>query len=276
MIHIGLAGNAGTGKDEVANYLVSHYGFIKYSFSDFLYAEVAEAFGLPDESLLRDRETKEVATPLLAMRCCFDGGKGVDYGFKSCVASILNWDMGSGVGVTPEWDKPISPRQALQWWGTEFRRAANPNYWIERADEWIGRLRHLAPYPELRHQRFVNTSVRFENEREFIMSRAAPWDANIWHLRREAAKPVSSHVSETPLPVLEGEREIFNNYTLEYIHKGVDQLLTSGARFVRLEPPAPMVEPPLPGGQYYSVQADGHRMLCNADGTRSIFDDVDG
>lgn len=28
-------------------------------------------------------------------------------------------------------------------------------------------------------------------------------------------------------------------------------------------------------GQYYAKQADGHMMLCNADGTRSIFDDVD-
>lgn len=31
----------------------------------------------------------------------------------------------------------------------------------------------------------------------------------------------------------------------------------------------------LPNGQYYALQADGHNMLCNADGTRSIFDDVD-
>lgn len=28
-------------------------------------------------------------------------------------------------------------------------------------------------------------------------------------------------------------------------------------------------------GQYYVKQPDGHNMLCNADGTRSIFDDVD-
>lgn len=34
-------------------------------------------------------------------------------------------------------------------------------------------------------------------------------------------------------------------------------------------------EEPLPNGQYYAVQADGYRMLCNADGSRSIFDDVD-
>lgn len=29
------------------------------------------------------------------------------------------------------------------------------------------------------------------------------------------------------------------------------------------------------GTPYYSLQPDGHNMLCNPDGTRSIFDDVD-
>lgn len=38
---------------------------------------------------------------------------------------------------------------------------------------------------------------------------------------------------------------------------------------------AEWVRDQLPGGQYYATQPDGHRMLCNADGTRSIFDDVD-
>ena len=32
---------------------------------------------------------------------------------------------------------------------------------------------------------------------------------------------------------------------------------------------------PLPNGQYYSLQSDGRIMLCNANGTRSIFDDID-
>ena len=70
MILIGLAGHAGSGKDSVADYLVSRYGFVKSSFSDALYREVAAAFGLPDESLLRDRATKEVPTELLAAKKC--------------------------------------------------------------------------------------------------------------------------------------------------------------------------------------------------------------
>lgn len=259
MILLGLAGAAGSGKDSVADYLVQRYGFVKFSFSDMLYAEVAAAFGLPDESLLRDRETKELATPLLAMENCADD-------------EFVDMVRGMFAPEDHTVRTPYSPRWVLQVWGTEFRRAANPNYWIAQAEQWLVRVHEITRYPEHRCQLFVNTSVRFPNEHQWIKE----LEGNVWHLRRDAAAPVAGHVSETPLPVLDGEREIFNNYTLDYLYKGVDQLLTSGAKFVRLEPPAPMVEPePLPGGQYYAMQADGHNMLCNADGTRSIFDDVD-
>jgi hypothetical protein len=258
MILLGLAGAAGSGKDAVADYLGRRYGFIKFSFSDALYREVAAAFGLPDDSLLRDRETKEVPSELLALEFCTDDE----------FVRVVQRFPGEPVTITD----PISPRQILQWWGTEYRRAQDPDYWIAQAEQWLVRVHEITRYPEHRPQLFVNTSVRFPNEHAWIKE----LEGNVWHLRRDAAAPVAGHVSETPLPVLDGEREIFNNYTLDYLYKGVDQLLTSGAKFVRLEPPAPMVEPePLPGGQYYAMQADGHNMLCNADGTRSIFDDVD-
>lgn len=231
MILLGLAGHAGSGKDTVAAYLRDRYGFQIFSFSDALYREVAAAFNLPDESLLRDRATKEIPTELLApCNCRNTGFQDLIFRIAGAITSLgsLTW---------------MSPRQILQLWGTEFRRAQYPGYWLNAADMWIDSIRHTAPYPEQRCQLFVNTSVRFENEREFIMSRAAPWDGNIWHLHRDATAPVAAHESETPLPVLEGEREIFNNYTVEYLHMGVDQLLSSSARFVRLEPPLPMVEP---------------------------------
>lgn len=265
MILLGMAGAAGSGKDAVADYLVQRYGFVKFSFSDALYREVTAAFGLPDDSLLRDRETKEVESPLLALENCADD----DF------AELLLANDSSPLSMTP-----LSPRQILQWWGTEYRRTQDPDYWIAQAEQWLVRVHEITRYPEHRPQLFVNTSVRFENERQWVKD----LEGNIWHLRRDAAAPVAGHVSEAPLPVLEGEREIFNNHTLDYLYLGVDQLLTSGAEFVRLEPPAPMVEPeplpigtitPLDNGMYYKVQADGHNMLCNADGTRSIFDDVD-
>jgi len=235
MILLGLAGAAGSGKDSVADYLVQRYGFIKFSFSDALYREVAEAFGLPDESLLRDRETKEKETPQLAMCNCGD------YEFSELVRGMF-----APEDHTEDHTEftPMSPRWILQVWGTEYRRAQDPNYWVDQAEQWVEAMYSFPQYPEHRPQLFVNTSVRFPNEHAWIKE----LEGNVWHLRREAATRVAAHVSETPLPVLDGEREIFNNYTLDYLHKGVDQLLSSNAKFVRLEPPAPMVEPQLQDG----------------------------
>lgn len=247
MLVLGLAGCAGAGKSAVAEYLVQRYGFMRFSFSDALYREVAAAFDV-SEDLLRDRETKELATPLLAMENCADD-------------EFVDMVRGMFAPEDHTVRTPYSPRWVLQVWGTEFRRAADPNYWIDQAEQWLVRMYEFPQYPEHRCNLFVNDSVRFENEREWVKG----LDGGIWHLRRDAAAPVAGHVSETPLPVLDGEREIFNNHTLGYLHMGVDQLLGSNAKFVRLEPPAPMVEPePLPGGQYYAMQADGHNMLCNA------------
>ena len=225
MILIGLAGHAGSGKDSVADYLVSRYGFVKSSFSDALYREVAAAFGLPDESLLRDRATKEVPTELLAAKKCSD---------LAFAAMLIDWWDTNGAA-----SQPNSPRHILQWWGTEYRRAQDPDYWIAQAEQWLVRVHEITRYPEHRPQLFVNTSVRFPNERQWVRE----LEGNVWHLRRDAAAPVANHESETPLPVLEGEREIFNNHTLDYLYMGVDQLLSTSAKFVRLEPPAPMVDP---------------------------------
>ena len=232
MILLGLAGPAGSGKDTVADYLVERYGFIKFSFSDALYREVAKAFGLESEDLLRDRATKEVPTERLSLVDCLDDefiGVAVQH-----VRESRHPD--------PE---PLSPRQILQWWGTEFRRAQDSYYWTKRAHDWMCRVRELAPYPESRAQNFVNCSVRFEEERRFITDPLEyfGWDGNIWHLHRDTAMPVASHESETPLPVLDGEREIWNNHTLEYLRMGVDQLMSSNIPSIRVGPPEPMLSP---------------------------------
>ncbi|MBK8773033.1 MAG: hypothetical protein IPM06_21745 [Rhizobiales bacterium] len=233
MILIGLAGKAGSGKDSVADYLVRHYGFIKFSFADALRREVAAAFGVVD-GLLRDRDTKEEPCSALALRHCFDAGF-----VPIARAEIAKWHHDSYFDLDA---LPLSPRQVLQWWGSEFRRAQNLGYWLDRADIWIDRVRSQALYPEFVPQLFVCSDVRFANEREWVHM----CGGNVWHVYRDSVAAVCAHESENPLPVLAGEREIFNYHTLEYLHKGVDQLLSSAARFVRMEPPAPMTEPQFP------------------------------
>jgi len=235
MINLGLAGPAGCGKDAVAEYLVERYGFISYSFTDALYREVAEAYSLEDESLLRDRATKEVPTDRLAMVRLSDA-------LQFDLGHAIGWDMGSGFGAEPDLQAPLSPRQVLQWWGSEYRRAQDPDYWVSKTDAWLYQISH-AGYPEHRPNLFVNTSVRFPNEQEWIHDSAAgvypediPWHGQIWHIHRDGLDAVNAHQSETPLPVLPGERELWNNDTLARLYYGVDLLLTTATPFVKVEP----------------------------------------
>lgn len=235
MIILGLAGPAGSGKDTAADYLSRRYGFVKFSFSDALYREVALAFNLEDESLLRDRATKEVPTERLALCMCDD------IAFVDLARRLANDDM-----LTATDGAPLSPRQILQWWGTEYRRKQDPNYWIKEADRWLKGLHRVFPYPEQMPQHFVNTSVRFENERAWVQSFA---NGNVWHLHRDGADPVHAHESEAGLRVLDGERELWNNHTIDYLEMGVDQLLRTSAQFVRMEPMKQQTELQMEGQQ---------------------------
>ena len=222
MIVLGLAGQAGAGKDTVADYLAARYGFQVFSFSDALYHEVAAAFGLPDESLLRDRATKDTPSAQLCAENCSDGS------FLHVIVALSGGPKGG--------DEPLSPRQILQWWGAEYRRAQNPDYWIEKADRWIYDLWAMFQYPEQRPQLFVNTSVRFANEQAFIHKFTC---GNVWHIRREGHGPANGHVSETPLPMLPYERQLFNNDSIDRLHRGIELLLSTQAEFVRVEPMLP-------------------------------------
>lgn len=232
MIVIGLSGRAGAGKDSVANHLVRRYGFVRFSFSDALYREVTLAFNLEDETLLRDRATKEVPSERL-MLCKCD-----DIRFVDMARRLIDADRDAG--FLPAEHIPLSPRQILQWWGTEYRRRQDPNYWIKAADNWLIGMHRVFPYPEQLPQHFVNTSVRFENERAWVHSFVG---GNVWHIHRDDTAVVHAHESETGLQVLERERELWNNHTLEYLGMGVDQLMRSNAQFVRMEPMKPDVEP---------------------------------
>jgi hypothetical protein len=233
MFILGLAGQAGVGKDTVADYLVKAYGFVKFAFSDALYAEVQAAYGLEDQSLLRDRATKEVPTERLALKHC------TDEGFLNSTGYLLAPDIKTKVDHSPL--SALSPRQVLQWWGTQYRRAQDPHYWLWQNENWLHKVRADHLYPEHAPQHFVNTTVRFENEREWIHAGGWEnlWQGNVWHIRREGLAPVASHVSETELPVITPERQLWNNASIERLYRGVDLLMSTHARFVRVEPMAP-------------------------------------
>lgn len=226
MIILGLSGAAGAGKDTVASYLQDRYGFQIFAFSDSLYREVVDAFGLESEDLLRDRATKETPTGALSLENCENPE------FVRIVWDIL--DRSGGICL-PHRIKHLSPRQVLQWWGTEYRRASDPDYWVKKTADWLAAVPRLFAYPEQCPQLFVNTTVRFPNERQWIRDSGG----SVWHVFRRSVAPVNLHVSETPLEIWPGERELYNNDSLERLHYGIDLMMTSAARFVAVEPELP-------------------------------------
>lgn len=63
--------------------------------------------------------------------------------------------------LCPDWVVPEQgkPRALLQWWGTDYRRAEDTNYWVKRLQETLER-----EQPEIA----LITDVRFPNEADAI------------------------------------------------------------------------------------------------------------
>lgn len=190
---IGLAGAAGAGKDTVAELLAERHGWAVFSFSDALYCEVARAFGVMTDAL-RDRETKEAPDGLLMPRRCAD----LD------ARAVLIQEAGSSV-------VPCSPRWVLQRWGTAYRRAQDPDYWLRRASERLAEFR-AAGYPGA-----ANTSVRFDNEVDWVRCRGG----RIVHVRRPGYGPANGYESEQPLPVRPGDVVLSNDGTIEQLYEAI-------------------------------------------------------
>lgn len=181
-IIIGLTGLAGAGKDTVADTLVTHAGFRKIAFADALRLEVAGAYRLYSRfGVLSDRSTKEVPLNQLAFRRCDD------VLFVERMLEVHSFDE-------PDFDQdawetvPRSPRHVLQWWGTEYRRNQNQNYWADQVGMKIA-----AGIVEGIH-RWVITDCRFENEVRGIRSLGG----EIWQVMRQGLADLEGgHESQT-------------------------------------------------------------------------------
>lgn len=149
---LGLTGHAGAGKDTVADLLVAHARFRKLAFADALRGEVANAFNLSLDDLSKPH-LKNVATVALRMRLA-----PRDF-LAAVVLSLSAAAPDHRTPLSDEWlDEPRSPRQILQWWGTEYRRAQSPRYWSQQL------INRLAYYRREGETRFVVSDVRFDNE----------------------------------------------------------------------------------------------------------------
>lgn len=145
---VGLLGAKGAGKDTLAQFLVSRLGFVRASFADTLYREVAEAYGVTVE-FLGNRGTKELPLPELSLANCGD---------ENFVTIALRTLHAAESEIELELQKPRSPRWTLQLWGTEYRRQSEFGY----DAYWVDKVRALiTDNPDVR---YVLSDVRFRNE----------------------------------------------------------------------------------------------------------------
>lgn len=110
---IGLTGRAGSGKDTIADILVSRHGFKKIALADPMKRFCREIFGFTDEQLWGPSEKRNEPDP--------------------------RWD-----GLTP--------RKALQMLGTEWGRAMHPDVWVRRLIVEWSRLGDSVVVPDVRFQ----------------------------------------------------------------------------------------------------------------------------
>ncbi len=200
---IALTGAAGAGKDTVAALLRDYARFVPLAFADALRAEVADAWGLGAADMLSDRATKEQPTAALALRRC------TNCGFIGALA------MAQHAHVNSVWlDEPRTPRQVLQWWGTEFRRAESPGYWTSQLLQRVRTLREQGA------SRLVVTDCRFTNELQVLRTAGA----KLWRVQRAGLAPVEGqHTSATELRDTPADETLDNDGTVQQLRDRVLQ-----------------------------------------------------
>lgn len=200
-ILLGLTGHANAGKDTVASILTIHAGASALAFADGVYQEVGRAFDVSPSAVLANRATKEHPMSCLALHRCMDAG---------FVAALP-------AHIQAEPFRVRSPRNILQWWGTEYRRAQSESYWTQSAEIRI-RTIQASPNPPAG---IVVTDVRFPNEAELIRRLGG----FIWKIWRPGSEPApSGHASEVSGDEFKPDLTILNLHDIRHLQGLVLQL----------------------------------------------------
>lgn len=216
---IGLTGLAGSGKDTVADLLTVHSGFVKVAFADALRLEAADAFNI-DVRHFTFRDTKELPLRCLALARCLSAPFVERMQMHHALA-----------GQVLDLEAPRSPRQIMQWWGTEYRRAQHTAYWLQRMMATLNTLLR-----ERTAAGIVVTDCRFSNEVDLVR---LSYGGEIWQVLRPGIEPLpGAHASETGGAYFHPNRIITNGHTVGHL-----QQLVLGAL---AEPEPPRIAPPQP------------------------------
>ncbi|MHB8367180.1 MAG: deoxynucleotide monophosphate kinase family protein [Acidithiobacillus sp.] len=189
----------------MADILFAEHGFQRIAFADCLYEEVSAAFNVPIE-FLKNRDTREKPSARLSLGHCMDGE-------FAKVARLVNHRGNRPIGHSII---PYSPRQILQWWGTDYRRAQRETYWIDKVRDRL--LSDLG-------QDWVVTDVRFQNEANLVRELGGQLGLVI----RPGVEPVANHVSEEFWQTCSPDIVIKNDGTLEVLQSAVNVIVIAMA-----------------------------------------------
>jgi hypothetical protein len=190
---IGLCGSQGSGKDTVANILISEYGFVKLTFASTLKDVVAILFSWPRELLEGLTEESRL------WRETVDD-------FWSAKLSIPSF----------------TPRKALQMIGTDlFRIHFNNDIWISIVENKISTILKNNPNTNI-----VISDCRFTNE--FCLIKQFP-DSHIITILREKNNSInkSAHLSETEWVNYNFDAILQNDNSIDDLKSKLKSLLSS-------------------------------------------------
>lgn len=170
---IGLTGFSTSGKDLTAA-LLKMIGYTRFGFADAVREELATNKDVP-------------SMPQHVLE---------DY-IQACTVS--GW----------LYKKPMSSeaRRTLQWYGSEYRRAQDPDYWIKKLTHKLATYTSKVPlFP------VVISDVRFLNEATWINR----WDGVIWRIERPGLKS-DGHQSENECNLIKADYTIHNDGDLQHL-----------------------------------------------------------
>lgn len=214
---LGLTGAIGAGKDTVADIMAAQFGARVTSFAAPLRREVAGAFGI-DPRLLGERHLKELPTGALSLRRCMD---------LEFIAVVRALHAARGEACEPH--HPRSPRQIMQWWGTDYCRAQDPLYWMRKLTATVRRL--AADDDKLP---IVIADVRFANEANLVRTELG---ATLWRIvrpgHRAGSAQAQQHASEIESSHIVADTTINNRHDIRHLQGVVVQAWADALREAR-------------------------------------------
>jgi len=143
--------------------------------------------------------------------------------FRFSFADGLKHEVAAQLDTTVEWieshkSNPLV-RHALQWYGTEFRRTENNNYWIEQLAKYITTFNNSTGHTCII---LVVTDVRFPNEAAYIKQQGGL----LFRIRRKVADDVEDkHESERHVDDIACDNFIHNDMSFLRLENEVKDVL---------------------------------------------------